>query len=184
MKLLMRGMSLMEVVITVTMVALLIAIGLPLSAYYYHQTKAQTTIIKLQNHLQLARNEAIKRHTVVTVCHSADQFHCGGSWNDSLLVFVDSNGNHRLDNNETIIQVIQASNGGQLQWRGFGSQDYIEFTPYGLNNQQNGTLVYCSGSKQIMQARGIIISKTGRTRLATVTKQGRVIDAKGQEIQC
>jgi type IV fimbrial biogenesis protein FimT len=184
MKTLANGMSMMELIISLTIVALVIAIGLPMGTYYYHQTNAETTIMKIQNNLQLARNEAIKRHTVVTLCHSADQVRCGGSWNDTLIIFADNNRNHQLDKNEPVIQVIQAPRGGQLQWRGFGGQDYIEFTPYGLDTQQNGTLVYCSGSRQIVQARGIIISKTGRTRLATVTKKGRILDATGQEVQC
>ncbi len=178
------GFSLIEMLVALAIIGLMLALGLPMMGYYMDNTRADTTIWRLHNMIQFGRNEAIKRNVVVILCPSADQYHCSSSWQNGMLLFVDRNGTHQVSNEQDILRIQDPIQVGQLRWQGFGAQHYIEFTPHGLGNQQNGTLVYCIQSDDMSQTRGIIINKSGRARFAPQTPRGGVINASGEEIIC
>jgi len=55
---------------------------------------------------------------------------------------------------------------GSLKFRSFGNKQYLQMTPFGMTNYQNGNFTYCPENGDANLARQVIISFTGRTRYA------------------
>lgn len=64
-KLAMRGVTLIEMMIAITVVALLLGFGLPSYGTWIQNSQIRTGAEAIQNGLQLARNEAVRRNTTV-----------------------------------------------------------------------------------------------------------------------
>ena len=60
-----RGTTLIEVMIAIAIVVILAAVGLPSFAEWLQNTKIRTAAESVQNGLQIARTEAVKRNAVV-----------------------------------------------------------------------------------------------------------------------
>jgi type IV fimbrial biogenesis protein FimT len=178
------GFGLIELMATFVIVSVLLMMGLPMLNNYMEQTRADVRIMQLYNTLLFAHNTALNANQPIIICPTSNRQSCGGSWSGDLMVFTDINHNQRVDSNDRILRILEPNTAGTLTWKGFGSSNYLLFVPYGLNNQQNGTFIYCSPSHQMSLARGIIVNKSGRARLAQVTNQGGIVDGNGQEIKC
>ncbi len=60
-----RGVSLIELMIGVAIVAILLAVGMPTFGLWVQNTQVRTAAESIQNGLQTARNEAVRRNTNV-----------------------------------------------------------------------------------------------------------------------
>lgn len=60
-----QGLSIIEVMIAVTILIILLMVGLPSYSVWLHNTKIRTAAESILAGLQLARNEAVRRNTVV-----------------------------------------------------------------------------------------------------------------------
>jgi type IV fimbrial biogenesis protein FimT len=91
------GFTLVEVLIAMTVVAILLTIGIPSFRYVTNSNRIAAEINGLLGDMQFARAEAIKEGLPVTVCVSADGANCSGvnvnTWQNGWIVFSDVNGN-------------------------------------------------------------------------------------------
>ena len=91
------GFTLIEMLIAVTVVAILLTIGIPSFRYVTNSNRIAAEINGLLGDMQFARAEAIKEGLPVTVCVSADGATCSGvnvnTWQNGWIVFSDLNGN-------------------------------------------------------------------------------------------
>lgn len=60
-----RGMSLIELMVAITVLSIAIGMAIPSFADWVKNTKIRSTAESLQNGLQMARSEAVRRNTVV-----------------------------------------------------------------------------------------------------------------------
>jgi len=125
--------------------------------------------------LFLARSEAITRAQVVTVCRSTDAARCepGADWSTGWIAFV----NRDRDNppERDAAEALIASSGG---WPGgsiTSNRGTYSFRPV-TQGVVNGTIVFCD-ARGPAHARAIIISHTGRPRVAQR-------DADGKPLRC
>jgi type IV fimbrial biogenesis protein FimT len=107
------GFTLMELLMTLTVAGILIAIGVPSFRYVTNANRIASEVNGLLGDLQYARSEAIKEGQTVTVCASTDDATCtgGNAWQGGWIVFLDSNGNQQVDAGEAIIRARPAFNG-------------------------------------------------------------------------
>ncbi|WP_330924185.1 GspH/FimT family pseudopilin [Candidatus Sororendozoicomonas aggregata] len=71
--------------------------------------------------LILAKSEAIKRNTTVSVCRSPSGSSCssGNNWNDGWIVFTDKNDNRQKDGVDNLVRVYNnIPNGFKIAWAG------------------------------------------------------------------
>src|SRR3974390_1606006 len=86
------GFTLLELMTTLTIAAILLSIGVPSFRYVTTANRASSEINALLGDLQLARAEALREGVYVTVCASTDGATCAGAtaWNTGWIVFTDA----------------------------------------------------------------------------------------------
>lgn len=88
-----KAFTLIELMVTVTVVAVLIVVGVPNFKDLVLNNKSQALGEDFSTRLNQARYEAVKRSARVTVCASSNSTTsaptCTGDWKDGYLVFVD-----------------------------------------------------------------------------------------------
>ncbi|WP_181880944.1 GspH/FimT family pseudopilin [Crenobacter cavernae] len=169
-----RGFTLLELMITLSVLAILVAVAAPA----FNQTMASSRAAGLSNalvgSLNLARSEAIKRGQTVTVCKTANpnaaNTNCaaGAAWRDGWLVFVDNGTRGTVDGNDVRIKVVQPSGIGETNVSAGGNvANYLSFLPRGESRGSDGavpsaSLNICTGGIQ----RRVLVNAVGRTHIA------------------
>jgi type IV fimbrial biogenesis protein FimT len=87
-----NGFTLIELVITIALLAILIGMALPSFRATIQNNRMTAQANEMVTALQFARSEALKRSAPVTVCASdtsQDPAQCGSDWSAGWLAFVD-----------------------------------------------------------------------------------------------
>ena len=169
------GTTLLELLTVLAVVAVLATLSAPSFQTLRLNSQRAAAVNGLLHNLVLARSEAVKRAAVVSVCHSSDGQRCdpGFDWSRGWIVFA----NHDRDEppvrdaaEELIVTsagspgISITSNRGAYSFRAM-AQAVV-----------NGTIVFCD-ARGSAHARAIIISHTGRPRVAQR-------DADGKPLRC
>jgi type IV fimbrial biogenesis protein FimT len=122
--------------------------------------------------IYLARSEAIKRNSVVSLCPSLDGGTCGPSgtpWHHGWIVFVnvDRDSPARRDPDEALLHVYAPWDTGRVQ----ANRATLSFRSFGQMGV-TATFTFCDerGSRA---ARAVIISQTGRPRVSDRSASGK-----------
>lgn len=100
------GFTLVELMTTLAMVAVTLAIGIPMYRDMARSNQMTTRTNLMSSLLNAARSAAVTRGANVTVCpRNAAGNACGADWGNGLLVFVDADRSGSLDNAETVLNV-------------------------------------------------------------------------------
>ncbi|MFP5414689.1 MAG: GspH/FimT family pseudopilin [Gammaproteobacteria bacterium] len=103
-----RGFTLIEMMVTVAILAILIAAVTPSFRGILRDNQAATQASAVVTSLMLARSEAIKRNAPVAMCRSNTGTSCAGSdWADGWILWTDIDGDAAVDSVE-IVQVREA----------------------------------------------------------------------------
>jgi len=105
-----RGFTLLELMLTVTVAGILVAVGLPSYRYITNSNRIAGEVNGLLGDIQFARGEAIKDGLPVTICTSANGISCAAStaWATGWIVFNDPNANQAVDAGEVVRRYQQA----------------------------------------------------------------------------
>lgn len=80
------GFTLVELIVTMSVLAVLLGIGVPSFQATIQGNRITTTANDLVAALQFARSEAVRRGVNVTLCSSNNQTSCSGTWTDGWVV--------------------------------------------------------------------------------------------------
>jgi type IV fimbrial biogenesis protein FimT len=106
------GFTLIELMTTVVIVAILLGIGLPSFQGVMRSNRIATTTNEMVASLSLARNEAIKNAHGAGVCASTAGTACdGASWGDGWLVWSDLDADGALGADETVLRFSAGKSG-------------------------------------------------------------------------
>ena len=167
------GFTLIEVILTLAVGAITLGIGVPIMGSLIDSNRVAGQINALRGALALTRTEAIRRNQHVVLCKSSDGQNCTihSTWEKGWIVYVDANHNNRRDSDESLILAQgELPNGHTLDYRGFGSHNYVVYRPSGIT-QMNGTFILCAPNSP-ERSKALILIKTGRVRLSTTRADG------------
>src|SRR5881397_1355893 len=102
-----RGWTLIELMIAVALAGVVLALAAPGYRDWIATYELANHAQQLASSMTLARSEAIKRGTRVTLCRAADGRHCAGGaagWEAGWLVYVDANRDGHNDDDELVLR--------------------------------------------------------------------------------
>ena len=108
------GFSVFELMIVLLMIAVLLALATPSFREFTRSNQVTSTNNDLVTALNLARSEALRRSTGVTVCSSTNGTSCGAAadWASGWIVFEDAAGTGAIASNDKVVQKWSAINSG------------------------------------------------------------------------
>jgi type IV fimbrial biogenesis protein FimT len=180
-----RGITLIEMVAVMGIVAILMAIGIPSYKYVTNANRISSEINGLLGDLQFARSEAIKEGRTVSVCVSSSGTSClsatTSTWNSGWIVFSDINGdgNFQAANGDLLLRA-QPTFSGTDTFTANNNVGVITFNREGFASVTNGTLIALHASPAAQgSTRCLSVTLIG---LMTTEKYGDV-DAAGNTCQ-
>ena len=170
------GFTLAELVFTLAIATGLLGWGVPTFREASRDAERTREVNQLVQSVHLARNEAIKRNGVVSLCPSTDGAACapaGTPWHQGWIVFVndDRDSPAARDPGEQLLQVHAPWASGSV----FANRATLSFRPYGQIGV-TASFTFCD-ERGPRAARAVIISQTGRPRVAAS-------DASGDPLTC
>ena len=161
------GITLLELLVTLSIIAIVLTLGIGGFRHLIASTRMTNVTNTLIAHMQLARSEAIKRGTDVSLCPSPDGKTCvaggDGSWEIGYIVRIDSTGEvlRRVDGPEMRGVTLTNSRGGSP----------IVFKADGSAGGSNCTLTVCDRGDSSYK-RGVVVSNVGRVRVSEYAAGG------------
>lgn len=159
------GYSLLEMVAVLAIVAIITAIALPNYTSFLTRHRIKTEAEKLTAAINFTRFEALRRHSVVTLCKSDDGKHCGGQWQNGWLIFIDPNKNAEIISTNQILRFYNHPlHSTKLDWSATRSNNYLQFSPTGTTYGQSGKFTLSAVNTKQPYVYYIVVSQTGRIR--------------------
>ena len=170
------GFSLFELVVTISVMAVILTVALPSFADTLARNRQRAEIDAFFRAVHLAKKTSIMRNQVISLCPSADLMRCnpGTDWSAGWIMFenLDRDEPPQVDPGESVLrrQSVDSRIVMRANRRGFTFRAT-------LKRATNGTLVVCDAQERI-PARAVVVSYTGRPRVAGETTTGRAYDCQ------
>ncbi len=165
----MRGFTLMEILVTLTVTTIAVLLTQPVIATGMLNLQRSTTVNGLIRSLHFARRSAAERGRNTILCASSDGQGCNGSerWGSGWIVH---DGPHQTapyaPPSGSILHRSRAGTGLAIS----ANRTQFVFRPF-RGRSTNGTLVVCD-RRGSAEARAVIVNNIGRPRLARTTSGG------------
>lgn len=160
------GLTLSEVIITLLIVAILVSTAAPVMQTLVADQRVSAVTQDIYTSFALARSEAVKRRSAVSLCASADGNICnnaGDDWSSGWVIFTDADADGAMEAGDQLIRVFPEVSGGvTLEWNqganaGFNSKGYA---------RKAGSFTVCEEGLSGDQVRSVVVSRTGRVRVS------------------
>lgn len=165
-----RGFTLWELICTLGVAAVTLGTGVPAFRTFLLDARLTADVNAWVLAVQLARSEAFKRGRAVVVCKTDDTLRCGAGVpaDAGFMVYVNVDGEYPLQRSaaEPLIFVHTPRLTGTI----VSNRPYYEFRVG--RRSTNGTIVFCD-ARGPAAARAVIVSYTGRPRVAKRAADGR-----------
>ena len=181
-----KAFTLIELLITLLILSILLAIGLPSFSSLVETRKSDMTLAKIKQAIEVAKVRAVVNGRIVTLCKSQDGIKCGGSWEQGIITFTDANADRTINQDDKLIRYFTFPEAeGRIHWRAFQNRQYLQITSQGFTKFQNGNFTYCPFNKKSYLARQLVINRTARARY-TMDSDGDGVheDSNGKPIRC
>ena len=168
MKKLQSGFTLVEVMVTVVIAAILITVAVPSFNSLYEGIRARSAISTIESSIVFARSQAVSYGSRVSVCPMTSTS-CGSDWTKGFSVFIDNGTIGSMDTTNGIADIILR------KVDAFNSNDFIKsdlsrysFNPDGMGtNGGSGVFRYCPGKVTSSSSEALNINSSGRISKVT-----------------
>lgn len=159
-----RGFTLIECLITITILAILLAVAVPIGRDFLLKRAVVTEAEEVVSALRYARREAalMGKTLILTPLSNAET----DDWSSGALLFVDNNHNHVYEaSTDKVLYEWQWHDANiAVNWGGV-SKKYLQFIPTGLENALSGTFYVCPLNTQSVKTVAVVMNRLGRVRV-------------------
>lgn len=172
-----NGFTLYELLITMVVIGIVLAVGVPGFGEFTQNSRMTGTVNELHSSFLLARSEAARSKSNVTICAStnsqAANADCAGEFEDGWIIFVDTDGDIERDAGEALLRAHGPTPPG-IDIATPAQADYFSYTPTGLG-RGNVTGVAPVQTAVLCDKRGNVVATGGASaaRVLVVTPIGR-----------
>lgn len=178
------GYTLIEMLVVLILIGIATAAGAVGFSSVVSDSQIETTVNNLHQGLMLARNTAISRGQLVTVCPLTATGQCGKDWSKPVSVFMDPTDARALTQPKRLIDVISHAKPVELEVRPAWKR-YFQFSPVGLVHGALGSVLVCAKKPATDNAVYLSVSMGGRVReLWDKDGDGRIRTAYGATFSC
>lgn len=195
-----NGFTLIELMVSMAVVLILVGLGVPSFVSAMKNSQLSSDYSDLVRSLYLARSEAVKRTTRVSVCARANDTTCGANWDEGWIVFVDNeqgtpattgviNGTDEILRFSPPLDTKRSIKADGSPWQTVSSssnsvaQSFVQYRPDGSSSLSGGTLVICDDRGEA-HARSVNIMLTGDIRKGRKRGGNSLQDVNGVDIVC
>jgi type IV fimbrial biogenesis protein FimT len=159
-----QGFTALELIVTMAIVAILLATGVPAFKNYSWNLRMKSALNALQADLNQARGHAISHNIETVICPALSSDDCSGlsDWEHGWIIFADLNGDRRKQAGEPLLK--QATAIEFLRISSSRGRSYLRFYPNGNAPGSNITILFCD-QRGADKAAAIAVSNTGRIRM-------------------
>ena len=161
------GLTLLECLITLALVATLAIIAIPTYNSMRIKQELRQTTVRIQNSFARMKNHAIMRQTEVVLCGSRNHIDCISDWSTGYIQFEDNNNNRRRDPSEKILEVFRPTPETTRYTISSCTRRYFRTSASGPLASIAGRIVVKPPAPYEHLTQHIVVSRLGRTRLAT-----------------
>lgn len=165
------GFSLIELMVTVAVLAILVAIGLPSFQSSMRSNRLATATNELIASINLTRSEAVRNPNGAAMCASSDGATCTGSWDDGWIVWIDRNGDGNPDltgaGTDILLRVVEGRGSVEIIASAGGMGEKIRFDNRGRSLESRTLTVQsdtCPSGNELV--RRVSLSLTGQVKTA------------------
>ena len=125
----------LELMVTVAIATLVLSVGVPSFTTMVQNNRMIAQTNALIGSLNVARAEALKVNTQVTICKSDDNATCdnGLNWQDGWIVFIDNDANGTRAGGETLLWTNRGPWKVTTRWSRPAFDNFIAFAPNGMS---------------------------------------------------
>lgn len=152
------GYGLIEIILVLIFFTISLLMVVPTYRSLIAKNAMTSTVNQVLLAVESARNEAVVRGQIVTLCASYDSKHCAGEWQDGMLLMIPA---HSGDNQ--LLRTFSALPQGTRIWSNT-SKNRLSMLPTGYLDGLPARLIYCPEKAHLEQTIAIVISNTGRVR--------------------
>lgn len=160
-----RGFTLIEACVTLAILVILAAVGLPSFAQLAERQRTQTALHLLSSHFAAARMAAITYGIPTGVCPGDDHGRCriDSDWSGGWLIYQSPGSARQPTSPDDVLRVEQAAVHPSLRFVSSAGRQQIRFLPDGRSAGSNLTITLCRDSRALGQ---VVVNNAGRTRTA------------------
>ena len=153
-----RGFTLIELIVTLAVAAILLTVGVPAFQEMLRGNRAATHANEFLAALNYTRSEAVKRGRNISLCPSGNQTACGGTdWSVGWIAFVDADNDGSVDVGEELLRVWGALSGNPS----FTGPTIVVYRPTGELVAGAARLDYALGS----HGHCVLVNSVGRPQI-------------------
>lgn len=165
------GITLLELLVTLAIVAITLAWSTPALRDYLLDLRMRAAISSLHADLRYARSQAVFEGVHVIACPratpTATQCAAHANWHEGWLVFHDSNGDRQRQPGEPVVRDAPALE--SVEARSAIARRRLRFLPSGTAPGSNTTIRFCD-ARGAAKTRALALSNTGRMRRLTTAQ--------------
>lgn len=165
------GLTYLELLVTIAVAALLLSLGLPSFEMVRASNRLGVELNYLVRAVHVANNEVAKGGLTTVICPSNDGQRCSlqrEDWQIGWLLFTNRGADHppQIDPGDTVLAARRIAPELLIEV----NRDAFIFRDY-RRRSTNGTVIACTRSNSV-SARALVISYTGRPRIADARSDG------------